>query len=169
MIELLIVIAIIGILAVAFLPMLLNAPAKARDMRRMQDVKKIANFFIDYYVNTGSLPDFFGCMSPTSLPGVIIQDNISDFGGVFPTDPGGDVLEPCPEPGEEEYYGFLKLSNFSPDSKYAFVIASPVEDVKNGNFYLPSGPNIDLIDFIDGVPGVALMDEGYYYLYFVDK
>ena len=41
LIELLIVIAIIGILAVAFLPTIMGAPAKGRDAARIADLQKI--------------------------------------------------------------------------------------------------------------------------------
>jgi len=43
LIELLIVITIIGILAVVFLPTVLNAPAKARDVQRIAEISKLMN------------------------------------------------------------------------------------------------------------------------------
>ena len=56
LIELLIVIAIIGILAVALLPNVLNAPKKGRDATRIANVSSIAKAIEAYNVEQGSYP-----------------------------------------------------------------------------------------------------------------
>ncbi len=94
LIELLIVIAIIGILAVAFLPTLLNAPAKGRDATRIADLQKINKILLNasleggkgYPFGTGPINDGL----PTGWPA---PNNTWDrafkaaFGGKIPTDP----------------------------------------------------------------------------------
>jgi prepilin-type N-terminal cleavage/methylation domain-containing protein len=91
LIELLIVIAIIGILAVAFLPSLLGAPAKGRDAQRIASIQKIENFLVTEAL-TGTLTAATNCIDPAQKAvaahiSKLIQDNIADFAGVFPKDP----------------------------------------------------------------------------------
>ena len=84
---------IIGILAVAFLPSILAAPAKARDAQRIETMKKINDFILYHYsVGTSgfSLPGGWYCIQPkTPLSGLnlFINNNVADFGGSFPKDP----------------------------------------------------------------------------------
>lgn len=55
LIELLIVIVIIGILSVAFLPTVLNAPKKARDNQKKAHLTTIAQAIQSYYSDLGDL------------------------------------------------------------------------------------------------------------------
>lgn len=57
LVELLIVIAIIAILTLAFLPNVLRAPAKARDAIRIKQVSDIANAVEVYATERGNPPD----------------------------------------------------------------------------------------------------------------
>lgn len=80
LIELLIVITIIGILAVVFLPTVLNAPAKARDAQRMAAVSSIMKA-----IETGRL-------TATALPASGCVSVLTDFdqdmpNGLIPVDP----------------------------------------------------------------------------------
>lgn len=63
--ELLIVIAILGILGVAFVPNILKAPAKARDAVRVKKVQDVHTAIEAYYAEKGSLPtsDVEGCVT----------------------------------------------------------------------------------------------------------
>lgn len=54
--ELLIVIAILGILGVAFVPNILKAPAKARDAVRVKKVQDVYTAIEAYYAEHGTLP-----------------------------------------------------------------------------------------------------------------
>lgn len=94
LIELLIVIAIIGVLAVAFLPSLLGAPAKARDAQRLTAIQKVQTFVVGRAVAGGGLPApgaaaTTECLlaSATTTVSALINNNLSAFGGVFPADP----------------------------------------------------------------------------------
>lgn len=89
LIELLIVIAIIGILAVAFLPSLLGAPAKGRDAQRMATVQKIENFLVTEMLAGETLPATTDCIlgGSNSDIGDLITAGIANFGGVYPADP----------------------------------------------------------------------------------
>lgn len=73
LIELLIVIAIIGILTVAFLPGALKAPAKARDAQRQKAVRDIQAVVESYIVeHSGTIPPDNGgkfCFISTLIPG----------------------------------------------------------------------------------------------------
>ncbi|MBI4232468.1 type II secretion system protein [Candidatus Peregrinibacteria bacterium] len=87
--ELLIVIAIIGILAVVFLPSVLNSPAKARDTERAEEVKKLADFFTSEYVLTGKSVPATACLNPGNASDAVkaIKANLDKFSGIFPLDP----------------------------------------------------------------------------------
>lgn len=64
LIELLIVIVIIGILAVALIPRLVGSQARARDTARKADVRQIQNAFATYAAdNKGNYPQInYGCI-----------------------------------------------------------------------------------------------------------
>lgn len=85
LIELLIVIAIIAVLAVAFLPTILGAPAKGRDTARIASLQKIQKVIVnaDLEGRTLSIPANGAC-----LPAAIFSaTDIAAFGGTFPMDP----------------------------------------------------------------------------------
>ncbi len=135
LIELLIVIAIIGILAVAFLPQLLGAPAKARDTQRMADLKKLEAFLVDYSLTEGSLPKT-GCIGgpnadaaadPALTAGAVVSANEADFGGNVPADP--DKTNPTLKC--EGGYAYVTLDASDDYSAALFV---NVESEENANF-----------------------------------
>lgn len=66
LIELLVVIAIIGILASVVMASLNSARAKARDAKRMEEVKQIQNALELYYANNGQYPVSGGATLPNS-------------------------------------------------------------------------------------------------------
>lgn len=159
LIELLIVIAIIAVLAVAFLPSVLGAPAKARDTKRMEDVKKIANFFTLYYATKGSLPDAWTLLKPsmTNDPNKLINASLSDFGGIFPLPDAAGLT------GSPNYYYYSKPK----DAKiYAALVIAEVENVDVGN--------VDASDVALAAPDVwkgakKLGDSGKYYVIPIEK
>ena len=152
LIELLIVIAIIGILAVAFLPSLLGAPAKARDMQRIENINKVADFIVIQYLETGTLISG-GVVSPDSDLGILINANLADFGGVFPKN--------LPEGIESEYYSytcFACLPVQNPPFLYDIYLFTLVENRENGN--ADKGEIGDILR-----QGLPLQDSGDYYIY----
>jgi len=60
LIEILVVIAIIGILAALLIPIFLNAIQKARQKGTLQDINVIAKAITDYVVDHGRAPDYVG-------------------------------------------------------------------------------------------------------------
>lgn len=130
-------IAIIGILAVAFLPTLLGSPAKARDTQRIATVEKIANI-LRYHYSVGTsgltLPPGWYCISPNpplADLNLFINNNLADFGGIFPKGPlstwdayyGSAVSTWC-----RGGYGYAL-----PGAGYRFAIFSRTERINNAN------------------------------------
>ncbi|MFA7686156.1 MAG: prepilin-type N-terminal cleavage/methylation domain-containing protein [Candidatus Gracilibacteria bacterium] len=132
LIELLIVITIIGILAVAFLPSLLGSPAKARDVQRMEDVKKIAGYVVSSGTN---FPTAYINSTSAVLNGLNanIKANLNSFGGKFPQDPvptNYAVVNQVLSKGSYIYYKYTT-------GDYSFGVFAKVEDpATNGNFDL---------------------------------
>lgn len=110
LIELLIVIAIIGVLAVAFLPSVLNAPAKGRDAARVADIQKIQKVLLNYNLEGKAYP-----VDPVLLDG---NGNAEwetefgkDFGGKLPQDPQeGKGYEYVPDPDGNGTYSFVLVA-----------------------------------------------------------
>lgn len=82
LIELLIVITIIGILAVALIPRVTQGPAKARDVKRKSDVQNIGTSLELYYSDLASYPAGAGGCAETDL-----TTPLSDYTQAIPTDP----------------------------------------------------------------------------------
>lgn len=131
LIELLIVIGIIGILAVAFLPSLLNAPSKARDTQRVAAINDVQTFLLNYSLGSSFSVAAAECLDPGSAAGVsgIINDNLSSFSGVFPVDPQAtNVNDGC----NGQYKAlFLGVNTLGKD--YYTVIAARLENADNAN------------------------------------
>jgi len=122
LIELLIVIAIIGILAVAFLPSILGAPAKARDTQRIAHVQKIASALSSQTIGTSITAG--GCVAGTT--GTVNPALVAaDFGGKIPEDPvATNVVGGCT--------GGYAVYTDSSDT-YSFGVVANAENWENGN------------------------------------
>ena len=130
LIELLIVIAIIGVLSVAFLPSLLGAPSKGRDASRVAQVKKIQNFLVTEGLSNTTLP-VSGCVGSATPIGTLINSNIADFGGVFPIDPqASNNVKVGSTDCTGGQYGYVKLDSGSP---YSAAVFARVENTENAN------------------------------------
>ncbi|MFH1956704.1 MAG: prepilin-type N-terminal cleavage/methylation domain-containing protein [Patescibacteria group bacterium] len=74
-IELMVVVAIIGILAALITISFSDAKAKSRDSRRMEDLKSISNALNLYYSQNHRFPDTGG--SDVELDGTVVNDSVS--------------------------------------------------------------------------------------------
>ncbi len=118
LIELLIVIAIIGVLAVALLPTILNAPAKGRDAARQSHIKTAMNAIEAAALEIGVYPDInvgFCINELDSSRRMVINGNPVDLtkffsGGQVPQDPSGKTamdcagIRYCPMTSEGHYF-----------------------------------------------------------------
>ena len=152
LIELLIVIAIIGILAVAFLPSLLGAPAKGRDTQRLASVSKIENFMVSEMLTGYSLPALSECLDPAGGAGLSkhLKDNVSDFGGVFPKDPQSDQKITAGAGAANCTDGMLGYVDFADGHEYTAGVYAQVEEESNAN--------IRCLDIISAGPTLLLPD-----------
>jgi len=143
LIELLIVIAIIGILAVAFLPSLLGAPAKGRDTARIASLQKIQKVVINANLEGRSYPTVNQCIGPDTF-GTTYGDPESvpyyaaAFGGSVPVDPttrpllaGQNGVYACAAntPGSPGKFLYQK----QPSTAYAFGVYALMENCAQAN------------------------------------
>jgi len=126
LIELLIVIAIIGILAVAFLPTIMGAPAKGRDAARIADLQKIQKVLINGNLEGISYPNY----SYTCVIDANFLDYLSALGGTIPKDPQSTNVFPA-------YGGQTCAGKYfyrvTPKAGYSFGLYAHVELKKNAN------------------------------------
>jgi general secretion pathway protein G len=141
LIELLVVVAIIGILSSVVLASLSSARAKARDSRRLSDMRQIQNALELYYNNTGHYP--------------VNTDNDNSgwdtgcYGAgdpfITPLETDGDISKtPCDptitsQSGGYSYYRYTSGSYGCDVSKGAYYILGVRDMETTGNPY-PSSP-----------------------------
>lgn len=129
LIELLIVIAIIGILAVAFLPSLFNAPVKARDTQRIANLEKVQTALLKLSLDGKALP------ASDCVKDALSADLLPALGGTAPQDPSTDdwkfkVKNAAAAAFEcNKQYAYVK----APSTKYTFGIYARVELPENAN------------------------------------
>ena len=125
LIELLIVITIIGILAVALVPRITGGPAKARDATRKADLQQIATaleFYADdlgYYPGTGGTGQ---CVSATT--------EIASYLTSVPSDPSSSDSPGCSS-GDYTYYPIKTTGSTTVDGY--LLIASLESDTVTGD------------------------------------
>ena len=125
LIELLIVITIIGILAVVFLPTVLNAPAKARDATRKADVSSVVEAIEASKLDAVAIPAS-SCVS--SLTAATYTKYFG--GGIIPNDPTinssgkSGKIGTCDTEGK---YTYEKYANG------VYGVFADVESATNGN------------------------------------
>jgi len=78
LVELLVVVAIIGLLSTLSVVALNSARAKARDSRRLSDIKQLRTALDMYYDSAGTYPDSLTPGSPLSYGGMIFLAKVSD-------------------------------------------------------------------------------------------
>lgn len=123
LIELLIVIAIIAVLAVAFLPTLLGAPAKGRDTARIATLQKIQKVLVNANLEGKAYPGTSGAISAALSTGLVAPNDT--WGGAYTVSFGG-TLPVEPTSGKSYYY-------VNAPSGYAFGVWAQVENLTSGN------------------------------------
>lgn len=142
LIELLIVIAIIGILAVAFLPTILGGPQDARDAQRLADLQKIQKILLEGDLNGTAYPTGSGCIFDNATgTNVDFSGYEPSFGGAVPLDPlaGGTSAT-------RTYGGTTTCANGAyyyqvdpngatgiPSGTYSFALLAEVENLSEAN------------------------------------
>lgn len=125
LIELLIVIAIIGILAVAFVPTLLDAPSRGRDSQRVANLNTIRTVLLDADLRAEGMP-----VAPTCIgTDASFDPFLAEFGGTIPTDPSGHDLVVMNTTCQTYYY----LPDPAGDGSYSFGLYSKMETEGAGN------------------------------------
>jgi len=92
LIELLVVIAIIGILATIVLVSLNNAREKARDVKRVGDMRQVQLALEGYYDDNDAYPGDDGASICANLSG-IADELAPTYVAALPTDPGGGSVD----------------------------------------------------------------------------
>jgi prepilin-type N-terminal cleavage/methylation domain-containing protein len=144
LIEILVVVAIIGVLAGVVILMLDNAQAKSRDARRIADMSSLKTALMMYkeangvYFSGATVYGGGGCRvikADTSLNSLVTSGYIS----ALPQDPMYDSTAPCAAAGSHNYrWYFADDNSYCPFGicqgdlvLYRFVLESPVTDYKN--------------------------------------
>ncbi len=164
--ELLIVIAILGILGVAFVPNILKAPAKARDAVRVKKVQDLHTAIEAYYAEHGSLPKIAAADADV-YPGPCATDALATAVGMqsAPVDPNGlgscgdgadakgQYLYNVYKVGDEVHYVVaaktevptsanttLTTANLKAESQENNSVLLPVQSPANGTYFMATGP-----------------------------
>ncbi len=136
LIELLIVIAIIGVLAVAFLPTLLGAPSKARDAQRLSAVQSIQSLVVSETIASPLPVNGSGCLATDPNDdnvAAFIQANVPALGGTYPTDPlGANAITANTVEAAKQCAGF-GIIVFDAASAYSYGVYVAVENEENAN------------------------------------
>lgn len=130
LIELLIVITIIGILAVAFLPSITEGPSRARDTQRIADMSDIALALELYYQDTGSFPSQAGVLNPTDT--ATSADELASYfdNNTVPTDPQGSRPS-FNAPSTPGYYYYTSCNSY----QGYVIVANPENNKTTENYY----------------------------------
>lgn len=92
LIELLVVIAIIGILASIVLVSLNNARSKARDVKRVGDIRQLQLALEGFYDDNQAYPGGDGAAATCSTAAVELTGLVPTYIAALPVDPGGGSL-----------------------------------------------------------------------------
>ncbi len=162
LIELLIVITIIGILAVALVPRISQGPARARDVQRKADLQQVATALEMYYADHGEYPniDFDGsrfeedCVSDGATD-IELGDTLSTYMTV-PSDPSDGEPTDC---SNDYYYMVMTYSDGgSSPSSYALIAEMEIVPGNLPGYFCDDAIDPDIIslsDFIYFIEGVT--------------
>ncbi len=132
LIELLIVIAIIGILAVAFLPNLLDAPGKGRDAKRFIDLGAVRDAIYMWHLDSNTWPEAADSKCLTAaMEGENLGDLIASMGGAAPVDPSGEGVTNggCGN-------GYTYVQDPDGNGTYTFALVAALENYSEQNSFV---------------------------------
>ncbi len=145
--ELLIVIAILGILGVAFVPTILKAPAKARDAVRVKKVQDMHVAIEAYFAERGQLPAADGvCFTQTVATSLGVTEPPKDANRLGSCGAGTPELYVYKVDGNKYIVGAKMENPTSANTIEANVDALNGTTVirddhpANGTFYIAKGP-----------------------------
>lgn len=150
LIELLIVIAIIAVLAVAFLPTLLGAPAKGRDTARIASLQKIQKVLINANIEGRSYPASACIKSGASFGGTDSTYYLAALGGALPSDPQTTNTVPAMSTLTSCVGGYRYI--LAPGS-YDFGLYAHMEVMKNANSACGGSNFSSIVAVNPSVPG----------------
>ena len=136
LIELLIVITIIGILAVALVPRIASGPARARDVQRKADLGNLAAALELYYMDYGEYPDNGSapesdCVATGSWFATAMTSYLD-----IPGDPGSNTSYGC---SEDYYYKVMSYaSGGSETAAYVLIAQLETPGANNDNQFCTS-------------------------------
>jgi len=148
LIELLVVIAIIGILAAMILLAIKNGAPKARDARRVADLRQLKTALDAYYYDKGHYPYLDGNPATLGKRCIGVKDGESCYPGV----PAGCTVVPT---GSTYLFNELKLY-------YPKFPLDPSTRMENAYLYAKG-------DYSAGCTGFLPFDSGYFLVWRPDK
>ena len=163
LIELLIVIAIIGVLAVALLPTITGGPSKARDAARTTALNNVATVLENYNLDKGKYPDNTvagtgNCLTDSEEPGTGLA---AYFKQGVPRDPSADrEIEAVGAAACEGGYIYLKLDGGG------YAVITEMENAPTNNAKLDgfAGRTYALLNAHLNEPAIKDADDNTHYM-----
>jgi general secretion pathway protein G len=125
LIELLVVIAIIGILSTLAVVALGNARIKARDAKRVSDMRQIMSALELYYNDAGGYPTAISPGSKLNSP-----DGTTTYMAIIPSNPSPNNDGPCPT---STNYAYATDGNIPPSTyTISYCLGSNIGDLTSG-------------------------------------
>lgn len=144
LVELLVVIVIIGILATLATVALGSARLKARDARRISDVKQIQTALELYYNDAGAYPDAITFGSPLSKTGTVYM-------AAIPKDPSTTFESGCVD-ANRQAYAYTTMATASPYNARGYVIRYCLGGETGG---IPAGTHCATLEGISNTFGLT--------------
>ncbi len=117
LVEMLIVIVIIGILVGVLLPKIMWVTSRARDTKRVADLRNVAMAIQRYKMDTGEYPTFKRIWDGKYVgPISLLSDSLSDYMGQIPKDPQKNTIM------KKLYLHWWNVWNFFPNGEYIYQL-----------------------------------------------
>lgn len=129
LIELLVVIAIIGILSSVVLSSLNSARVKARDAKRISDLREMRSALELYYTANGTYPSIGGWVFSCESSWSTLQTALSPYMATLPVDPRNSGCAPW----TTGQYGYAYRGGVAIGTPDNYSLVAQVEDQSNPN------------------------------------